>query len=602
MGDHRIMKLRQVLILSISILVIGLGVIGSILGYFISQKYIKTEIISTHRQQIGQYLHHVDQLLFERSSDLVLISKKIENIDSSDLDRLETILINYKKVRKAYSSLAIFQDNSKKIVDTTGSELNKRFVHEYINDALNSTNVVLAYEGYENFNNSFLVLSKAVVDLKGRRLVLVGYVPFAKVIDLSNPLLSSNGKKVDVQLIRKSDNTIIYSSTDSWISSDLNIFNKITEMGSAEDLYLSENDDSITFLGKTRISGVDLVSDWMLLIRKNKADLFSLSSKITLLIAASFLILLVPAAIGMFYLGSKIVKPIESISSRLELLGKGNFEVFKIPPDGKNEIADMEKALGLMSKDLERTVSDLSRQSRLAAIGQMAGGIAHEINTPLASIMTRSELMLMQFKANKLDAKKLEEGFGKIQDTVKRIVKIINGMRALSRNDSSDPFVEASVTHLINETADFCKESLKFRDISLIIGPIDKSLVIDCRATQVSQVLLNLINNASDAVKNLSEDKWIKLEAYMSDAEAESLIIKVSNSGPLIPEAIAKRLFDPFFTTKSTGEGTGMGLIISQKIIFSHKGKINVDPLVKHTCFVIQLPLKHYEEKITAAV
>jgi C4-dicarboxylate-specific signal transduction histidine kinase len=110
--------------------------------------------------------------------------------------------------------------------------------------------------------------------------------------------------------------------------------------------------------------------------------------------------------------------------------------------------------------------------------------------------------------------------------------------------------------------------------------------VIHCNEIEVEQVIVNLINNALDAIKT-KIDKWIKISIY---EEANQVVLRVMDSGKGIPEEVRQNLFDPFFTTKQTGEGTGLGLSISKGIIDEHKATITVLDNCPNTCFEIRFP------------
>jgi signal transduction histidine kinase len=111
---------------------------------------------------------------------------------------------------------------------------------------------------------------------------------------------------------------------------------------------------------------------------------------------------------------------------------------------------------------------------------------------------------------------------------------------------------------------------------------------VDCSATQITQVLINLVNNAHDAIKNLKE-KWIEIAVNDSDHYVE---ISITDSGPGIPAGIKEKIMQPFFTTKAVGQGTGLGLSLSKSIIDSHKGFLLIDDNCPHTKFTILLPKK----------
>jgi signal transduction histidine kinase len=109
---------------------------------------------------------------------------------------------------------------------------------------------------------------------------------------------------------------------------------------------------------------------------------------------------------------------------------------------------------------------------------------------------------------------------------------------------------------------------------------------LDCREVQLSQVILNLLNNAFDAISELP-NKWVHLESRMNEGIIE---IRVIDSGSGIPEELREKILQPFFTTKEVGQGTGLGLSISKGIIESHGGTLSIDIKSQNTCFVIQIP------------
>ncbi|RYZ51907.1 MAG: GHKL domain-containing protein, partial [Proteobacteria bacterium] len=151
-----------------------------------------------------------------------------------------------------------------------------------------------------------------------------------------------------------------------------------------------------------------------------------------------------------------------------------------------------------------------------------------------------------------------------------------------------DPFLPASVDGLVTDTLALCKERFKNSSVNLII-PESLELEIDVRSTQISQILLNLLNNAFDAV-NGTHDAWIKLDIMTIDTRFIRFV--VSDSGLGIPAHVADKIMNPFFTTKDIGKGTGLGLSISQGMAHDHGGSLRLDTLSPNTCFVLELPIR----------
>lgn len=224
--------------------------------------------------------------------------------------------------------------------------------------------------------------------------------------------------------------------------------------------------------------------------------------------------------------------------------------------------------------------------AKLSALGEMAGGVAHEINTPLAIIKLRTEQLLEVIKDGELEPQMLEESLQTIEQTTSRIAKIINGLRTFSRQGDHDPFVRTSLNEIVQSTLSFCNEKFKNHGVTVENGALDSSLLIDCQQTQVAQVLLNLLNNAFDAIEGL-KDRWIRIEATETNAHIE---LTVTDSGAGIPKEVEEKIFQPFFTTKQVGRGTGLGLSISIGLMASQKGSLFIDSNKPNTCFVMRFP------------
>jgi len=234
--------------------------------------------------------------------------------------------------------------------------------------------------------------------------------------------------------------------------------------------------------------------------------------------------------------------------------------------------------------------------SKLSSLGEMAGGVAHEINNPLAVIKTLSSQLQEIVVENPLDTLLVKEITSKIEKTTDRIARIVQGLRSFSRDGSNDPFSAVNVHQLIEETLSFCNERFKYLGVRVSIEDFKKDLSLEGRATELSQVLLNLLNNANDAIMDLKE-KWIKISVSNKKDWVE---IQVTDSGKGIPLDIQRKIFQPFFTTKEIGKGTGLGLSISSGIIQSYRGELKIDHKSPNTCFIIRLPKTQKSEHFKA--
>jgi len=229
--------------------------------------------------------------------------------------------------------------------------------------------------------------------------------------------------------------------------------------------------------------------------------------------------------------------------------------------------------------------------SRMAALGEMAAGIAHEINNPLAIISGAAQVVIKMPEVQSND--ELKKRAEKINSTVHRISKIIGALRTFARDGEQDPFIDFSLKSIIDDSLELTRERIKMLNVDLKIADIEPGLEIACRPTQIAQVLVNLINNSRDAVSNLNE-KWIKVEVDKAD---DNIIIAITDSGPGIPASIRAKMFNPFFTTKEVGVGTGLGLSISAGIVKSHNGQLRLASKSKNTRFEVVLPIVQVAQK-----
>lgn len=226
--------------------------------------------------------------------------------------------------------------------------------------------------------------------------------------------------------------------------------------------------------------------------------------------------------------------------------------------------------------------------SKMSALGEMAAGIAHELNNPLSIIMGKSGVLMSYIKRDKLSPEMAIEELEKIILTAERMAKIIKGLRLFARNGEHDSYERIEVKKLIMDVIDLCANKFADSNVSLDFGQIPE-VFIDGQTVQLGQVLLNLLSNALDAVQSCQE-KWVYLEVFQMK-EKGSIQITITDSGSGIPVEIAERIMEPFFTTKEVGKGTGLGLSISRGIIESHDGRLYIDRTCKNTRFVIEIPI-----------
>lgn len=240
----------------------------------------------------------------------------------------------------------------------------------------------------------------------------------------------------------------------------------------------------------------------------------------------------------------------------------------------------------LRLKLIEDQKNRLLSASRMAVLGEISGGIAHEINNPLTVIQARSFQLQQMSDSGNLDPVKIKSAAESISKTGDKIARIIKSLRAFAQGQENEPVDRINVHELIQETLDFCKVRFYNHGIDVRVGEIPEHLEFECRLIQIEEALLSLFNNAHDAVMALKE-KWILIEVFDKNKDVE---IHVTDSGQGIPDEIADKMMLPFFSTKEIGKGMGLGLCIASEIISKHHGTLTYDRISQNTKFIIRMP------------
>lgn len=265
--------------------------------------------------------------------------------------------------------------------------------------------------------------------------------------------------------------------------------------------------------------------------------------------------------------------------------GRKFLETYKVPTfDPKG---DPHFLIGI-SRDITeevRTRSELEKErakslhsAKLASLGEMSAGIAHEINNPLA-IIEGTARALPKFTH---DPEALQAKIAIIENAVQRAAKIVCGLRKFSRTASAKEVKLHSLKRIVHEVLTLVGAHAR-RTSTAIELVCDSDANIVCDEIEIEQVIVNLINNGIDAVASQPE-RWVRL--HMSEDESR-VVLQVVDSGPGIPKQVSEKLFQPFFTTKPVGKGTGLGLSIVKGILDEHGASIRLCEGHANTCFEI---------------
>ena len=262
---------------------------------------------------------------------------------------------------------------------------------------------------------------------------------------------------------------------------------------------------------------------------------------------------------------------------------------------------DLEQSLA----ELKDTQNKMIQTSKMAAVGQLAAGVAHELNNPIVGILGYAQYALEKVKGKAPDAiseKDLEnfvKYIGYIEHESQRCKVIVANLLNYSRKNSIE--LEATdINRVLEETFTFTAHQLQMNNVQLERKLGEGLPTLRANPQQLQQVFTNIIINAQKAMTEggtLTVSSRLKGRADAPDATIE---IDLADTGCGIPEEAMQRIFDPFFTTRRVGEGTGLGLSLTQGIIKNHGGEIGVTSVVgEGTTFTISLPVKYEERQET---
>ncbi|MFH1007007.1 MAG: cache domain-containing protein [Candidatus Latescibacterota bacterium] len=284
-----------------------------------------------------------------------------------------------------------------------------------------------------------------------------------------------------------------------------------------------------------------------------------------------------------------ILKPIRDLAHAAHQVAHGNLE-HRVEVRSKNEIGELAETFNWMATSIQVREEELKKQTeqvmaskRLATLGRLAAGVAHEINNPLGGILVYSHLLVEDTE----DQDPRKSNMEKIVREATRCKHIVKGLLEFARQ--AHPKVEqADVTQILNSALHLLEGQGVFRNVRLIreLSPSLPTVLAD--RSQIEQVFTNILQNAAEAMK---EGGTITIKSAPS-RDDDFIQVDIVDTGPGIPEEHLEKIFEPFFTTKEVGHGTGLGLAISYGIIERHDGRLSVQSEVAGgTTFSIQLPV-----------
>jgi C4-dicarboxylate-specific signal transduction histidine kinase len=238
-------------------------------------------------------------------------------------------------------------------------------------------------------------------------------------------------------------------------------------------------------------------------------------------------------------------------------------------------------------QELREKQEQLVQAGKLATLGELTTGVAHELNNPLNNIGLFVGNVLDQLRAGNFDQEATERELQGALDQVRKATAIISHLRTFGRA-APVTLESVDVDEVIERSLSLMQEQLRLRAIEVELDLCAEELIVLGNAIQLEQVFINLLTNARDALAE-SRGKTIRIA---TSREGDWIKIRFGDTGPGIPRELEQRIFDPFFTTKEVGTGTGLGLSITYSIVKEHGGTIAVEPgRGRGANFVLELPV-----------
>jgi C4-dicarboxylate-specific signal transduction histidine kinase len=288
-------------------------------------------------------------------------------------------------------------------------------------------------------------------------------------------------------------------------------------------------------------------------------------------------------------------------TERLDNSRRALLHILKDSHESNLRLEDSRKAMIHIMGDLRDTTAVIERREhelrdkqeqlvqagKLATLGELTTGVAHELNNPLNNIGLFVGNVLDHLRAGELDEARLRRDLEKVVDQVQKATEIITHLRTFGRA-APVALERVPVQDVIERSLSLLQEQLRLRQIEVELDLCPEDPVVLGNPIQLEQVFINLLTNARDAVEQV-ERKTVAIECQLV---GDLVRIAFRDNGPGIPDGLEQRIFDPFFTTKEVGSGTGLGLSIAYGIVQEHRGTIIVDSTPgEGACFEVELPL-----------
>lgn len=518
------------------------------------------------------------------------------------IETADDITNNLLEIRRYEKNFLLYKQDSDYMTVKKYLEILKNNIHAFRLEVIEHIGVDSYQKMKEDIKEYEIIFEKVYENLKKQTDLITEIRSRGREIE---QILMGDDLKTFFVLRRYEKNLILYKDYASYSTfarmcsvKELNMYTEVKrycDMGkSLYELFRVEQNDEI----KMRLKAREIESFTDAFSKKERASIeASIKKAINFLLYALLIILLIGAAVNI-KLAKGISVPLKRLEEITKRIAAGDFS-HSLKINGKDEITSLAVSFETMQERLKDTLNSLEQaikllyekqqqlveSEKLASIGILAAGIAHEINNPLTSVLTFSNLMLEQTPE---DDPRYERLKMMVRET-ERVRNIVRQLLNFAREMGHNP-VLMNVNQPVSEIIESLIAQDAFKDIELKVNFSDALPDIFIDPVRIGQVVLNILLNA---IQSITPPGKIEVSTGLKDDYIEIII---SDTGMGIPEDKISRIFDPFFTTKEGG--TGLGLAVSYGIIKKHGGDIEVRSAVgKGSTFIIKLPVNNKRGK-----
>lgn len=587
------MKIRtRLLIFNMAALLVTIATLGSTFFLF-GERYLHQLAIDQFSRSTRQALIFVDKFFDARLAEQKTLSTSTFFFRKLDHAQIQTRFQAYRHYYRAYQRMSFLDSKGVRKIDLNGLDLEKPTdFPDLLSAAKQSDRPVYRFNVANPLRPTlhFMSAVKQGSTIIGFVEATVPLATLQKYLQtMSQPITGPN--QFEVELTTRDGSRITPNGGSEQNSSPATA--TLGEGVSLDDggtLFESPDEFRIVY---DRAMPQQPNNSWKLAFRIEKGDLERPIHLLHKMMIAIFAALILLAIALNRWLTQSLLLPIERLTASMESYNLGQTDTTIADKERNDEIGVLSRGVHDLTERLKIKFAELSTTSKFVALGEMAAGIAHEINNPLTVIMGKASLL--DRPDENLDKTLVRDSAVKIMEMVRRITRTVYALRVYARSGEHDPVGVESVQSILNSTLDICLERMRLASIrvDVIVEPPDA--VVIARPVQISQILMNLLNNAHDSIMSHSEvnpnldpsEKWIRIHVHETE---EHVCVTVDNGGPRISDDVAPRLFEPFFTTKPSGIGTGLGLIISRRLAIANRATLRYAPEHPFTRFILDFP------------